>query len=472
MRLLGVVLVLLALTLPAWAQDTTQSAPAASVPNPGAGESTPQAQPDTHPLAGAYLYTLGSAFEGHNYLQPELSIGEMGTNNATYGGNTQGNIVLTTLPEGSLALIDASRRNQFSLTYMGGAYIFDNPRYSNLNGVFQTLGISDSIQFRRATVRLTDVFSYLPEAAFGFGGIGGIGGLGGVSGLGGLGSSLFSSGGLGMLNPTLVPNQSILTTSENSINNAVLVEVDYELTPRTSVTAFGSYGTLQAGSRGTGFLNENDEMGSIGLQRALTPRDTIGVSYEYSTFRYVGLPDYFDANAINAEYGRKITSRLALQLYGGPELIQDHMGAFSENSVIASGFGSLTYATERNTFGIMGGRYASGGSGVLAGSDTETLSGSWTRQLTRKWSSSLNGGISRNSELATLGGGTSAHYDYGFGTITLTHTLGRYISLYLEYSYQRQITNAGPCTSSFCASNVARESFGAGLIFTPRPIGL
>lgn len=464
-RLLGVLLVLLAFTLPAWAQDTAQSAPAASVPNPGTGES-PQAQPDTHPLAGAYLYTLGSPFEGHNYLQPELSIGEQGTNNANYGGNTQGGFVLTTVPEGSLELVDASRRNQFSLTYMGGGYIFDNPRYSHLNGAFQTVGISDTIQFRRATVRLTDVFSYLPEAAFGFGSIGGIGGLGG------LGSSLFSSGGLGMINPTLVPNQSILTTSENSINNAALLEVDYELTPRTSVTAFGSYGTLQAGSRGTGFLNENDVMGSVGLQYALTPRDTIGVAYDYSTFHYVGLPDYFNANSINVEYGRKITSRLALQLYGGPELIQDHMGAFSQNSVLASGFGNLTYAAGRNTFAIMGGRYASGGSGVITGSDTETLSGSWTRQLTRKWSSDVNGGISRNSVLATPGGGASSHYDYGFGSITLTRLLGRYMSLYLEYSYQRQITNAGPCTSSFCAANVARESFGAGLIFTPRPIGL
>lgn len=463
MRLLGVLLVLMALALPAWAQDATQSAPAASVPNPSSGESTPQAQPDTHPLAGAYLYTLGSAFEGHNFLQPEFSIGEMGTNNANYGGNSQGSIVLTTVPEGSLELVDASRRNQFSLTYMGGGYIFDNTRFSYLNGVFQTMGISDSIQFRRATVRLSDVFSYLPQAAFGFGGVGGIGGLG---------STLFSSGGLGMLNPTLVPNQSILTSSQNSINNAALLEVEYELTPRTSITAFGSYGTLQAGSRGTGFLNENDALGSIGLQRALTPRDTIGVSYYHSAVHFVGVPDYFNANAINLDYGRKITSRLALQLYGGPELIQDHLGTFNHNSVLASGFGSLTYAAGRNTFGIMGGRYASGGSGVLSGSDEETISGTWARQLTRKWFSSLDGGVSRNSSLATQAGTPSSHYNYGFGTLTLTHRLRRNVSLYLDYTYQRQITNAAPCTTTFCAANVARESFGAGLIFTPNPIGL
>ncbi|HEV2501237.1 MAG TPA: hypothetical protein VGY31_16820 [Terriglobia bacterium] len=468
-RLLGVLLVLFLAASSAWPQDqdSGQSAPTASVPNPGAGESTPQVQPDTHPLAGAYLYTLGTAFEGHNYFQPQFSIGEDVTNNASFGTNPQGQWVWTTLPETSLSLVDASRRNQFSVNYIGGGYIFDNSRLSHLNGVFQSFGLTDSVQFRRATLSVTDVFSYLPEAAFGFGGIGGLGGIGGI------GSSLFSAGGFGQINPVLTPNQSILTTSQNSINNTALLQVDYALTPRTSVTAFGSYGTLQAGSHATGFLNENDVMGSGGLQHALTPRDTIGVSYYYSTFHYVGVPDAFNANAINFEYGRKITSRLALQLYGGPEFISDHTGTFHQNSVLTSGFGSLTYAAGRNTFGLSGGRYASGGSGVLAGSDTEMINGSWARQLTRKWFTSINGGIARNSELAVQSGAPSLHYNYGFANISLTRSLGRYVSFYLDYSFQRQLTNSGPCTtSSFCAASLSRQTIGAGFIFTPRPIGL
>ncbi|MGH9345598.1 MAG: hypothetical protein ACRD19_17760 [Terriglobia bacterium] len=463
LRLIGVFLVLFLLAPSAWPQDTTQSAPAATVSNPDASETASQVQPDTHPLAGAYLYTLGSAFEGHNYLQPRFSIGELGTNNASYGTNSQGQIVLTTLPEASLSLVDSSRRNHFSVDYVGGGYIFNNSRYSHLDGVFQSFGLTDSVRFRRVTVSLTDVFSYLPEAAFGFGGIGG---------LGGLGSSLFSSGGLGQINPTLVPNQSILTSSQSSINNAALLQIEYQLTARTSVTAVGSYGTLQAGSPVTGFINENDVLGSGGVQHALTARDSIGVSYYYSTFHYVGVPDSFSANSINFDYGRKITSRLGLQLYGGPEFINDRMGAVRQNSVLTSGFGNLTYAAGRNTFGLSGGRYASGGSGVLTGADTEMISGSWTRQLTRKWAGSLVGGVARNSSLATAAGSPSLHYDYWFSTMSLTRSLGHRVSFYLDYSYQRQLTNSGPCATSFCAADLARQTFGVGFIFTPRPIGL
>lgn len=449
--------------LPQDQSSSSQAAPAQSTSGTEAEPAPPAATPDTHPLAGAYLYTLGTAFEGHNYLQPQFSIGEMGTNNASYGRNAQSGIAWTTVPEGSLSLVDASRRNQLTLTYMGGGYIFDNSRFSYLNGAFQEAGITDSIRFRRATVTVTDIFSYLPQAAFGFGGLGG---------LGGLQSSMFSAGGFGMINPSLVPNQSILTTAQSSFNNDAILQVDYALSPRTSVTAFGSYGTLQAGSHVTGFLNENNALGSAGLQHALTARDTIGVSYYYSTFHYVGIPDSFNANSVEFEYGRKITSRLALQLYGGPEFIQDHTAGFQENSVLTSGFGNLIYSEGRNTFGISGGRYASGGSGVLAGSDTLTASGSWTRRLTRKWFTSVDGGVARNTNLATQAGVPQTHFTYGFGTISLTRTLGRYISFYLDYTYQRQLTNAAPCASSFCAANTARYSFGAGFIFTPRPIGL
>ncbi|MGH9404125.1 MAG: hypothetical protein ACRD2P_18735 [Terriglobia bacterium] len=462
LRLIGVFLLLFLFAPSAWPQDTSQSAPEASVPNPSASETTSQIQPDTHPLAGAYLYTLGSAFEGRNYLQTQFSIGEMGTNNPQYGSGSQNQVVLATLPEANFLLVDSSRRNQFSVNYLGGGYIYNNSRYTYLDSAFHSLSLADSIQFRRVTVSLTDIFSYLPAAAFGFGGIGG---------LGGLSSSLYSLGGLGQINPSLVPNQSILTNSESSYNNAALLQIEYALTSRTSVTAVGSYGTLQAGSRGTGFLNENDAMGSGGLQHTLTARDSIGVSYYYSTFHYVGIPDSFNSNSVDFDYGRKITGRLALQLYGGPEFISDRMGAVTHNQTLASGFGTLTYALGRNTFGLSGGRYASGGSGVLAGAASDTIGGNWTRRLSREWSSSLDGGISRNSALA-FSASPATHYDYGFATISLDRTLGRYASFYLNYSYQRQLTNAGPCTTSFCAADLARQMFGVGLIFTPRPIGL
>lgn len=441
------------------------STPSQSVQNP-ATTNSPTLQPDTHPLAGAYLFTLCSAFEGHNYIQPQFSIGEMGTTNAQYVSNTPNQLTLVTIPEASLALLHASRRNEISLNYLGGGYIYNN-RNTSFDTDFQSLNFSDTVQFRRLTLSFADIFSYLPNSAFGFGGIGGLGGLGSsFGGIGGLGGSL------GQINPMFVPNQSILTNSIGTYNNTALLEGEYALTARTSITATGSYGTLQSGNSKSGFLNENEVMGSGGVQHSLTAKDTVGLSYYYAAFYYVGLPQSFKSNSIDFDYGRKITGRLALQLYGGPEMITNRSGQFTSTQTTGSGFGNLTTSAGRNEFGLSGGRYATGGSGILAGSMTEMIGGSWSRQLTRKWSFSLNSGFSRNATLAAQA--TPAfHYDYWYSEASLNRTLGRTVSFYLNYTYYRQLTNAGTCTSSaVCAANLSQELFGFGFIFSPRPIGL
>ncbi|MGH9398245.1 MAG: hypothetical protein ACRD18_15510 [Terriglobia bacterium] len=474
LRWTGMLLFLSILVPAIWAQDssqTGQSAPAGTpsqtVANPASAQSNSgsQIQPDTHPLAGAYLFTLGSLAEGHNYLQPEFSIGEMAATNPGYVPNAKQQLTTATVPEGSLLLVSNSRRNSFSAGYLGGGYIYNNA--PGLSAAFQSASVSDGIQFRRMSLGISDSFSYLPESAFGFGSFGGLGGLGSGS----FGSFGSFGGGLGQINPSYMPSQSILTGQVGSYTNTALVQAQYALSARTSLTAVGSYGIFQARQHQSGFLSGNMIGGSASIGRALTPRDTIGVSYQYGTFHYSGLAESFNSNSVNFNYGRKITGRLALQLSGGPEFIHTRIGSLNHAETLASAFGDLTYARGRNRFGVSGGRYASTGSGILAGADTEEVTGSWSRQLARKLSSQVSAGLARNSALV---GGPSAgsHYEYWYGGASLNWALGRYISLYANYDYQRQVTNAGPCTTAVCAGNIARQLFGIGFIFTPRPIGL
>lgn len=459
-------------------QPAAAGAPSQAVNNPARSQSNsgPPLQPDTHPLGGAYLFTLGSLEEGHNYLQPAISIGEMATTNAGYLSNVKQEITTATVPEGSLTLVSQSRRNDFSLGYLGGGFIYNNE--PGLSGTFQSASVSDQIQFRRLILGFSDSFSYLPQSAFGFGGFGGLGG--------GLGLTLGS--GLSGINPSFMPGQSILTNETGAINNTSLVQAQYFLSARTSVTAVGSYGLFQARQSHTGFLSGNMIAGSGAIQHALTARDDIGFSYQFGTFRYSGLADGFKSNSVDVNYGRKITGRLALQISGGPEFIQNHIGSFHSSQVIASGFGDLTYVRGRNTFALSGGRYASSGSGVLAGADTEVGSGSWSRRLTQRVSASFAVGIARNTALLgpsalnslnslnSLNGASvapaRAHYEYWYTGGDLNWALTRYVSIYATYNYQRQVTNAGACTVSACAGNLARQVFGVGFIFTPRPIGL
>lgn len=471
LRWAGVLLLVLIFVPVVWAQDSSQGGqtapagtPSQTVPNPASAQSNSGSpmQPDTHPLAGAYLFTLGSLAEGHNYVQPAFSIGEMAATNPGYVSNGKQQLTTATVPEASLALVSRSRRNSVSLDYLGGGYIYNNA--PGLSSTFQSASIADDMQFRRLTLGVSDMFSYLPESAFGFGSFGGLGGLG-SSTLGSFGS------GLGGVNPSYMPGQSILTSPVGSFTNTALIQAQYALSARTSVTAVGSYGVFQAKQRQSGFLSGNMIDGSASIQHALTARDSVGVSYRYGTFHYTGVDESFDSNSVDFNYGRKITGRLALQLSGGPEFIRSRLGNASRNETLASGFGDLTYALGRNSFGVSGGRFASSGSGVLAGADTEEVAGSWSRRLTRKLSSSVSLGLSHNAGLVS--GPSADHYEYLYSGASLTWAFSRYVSLYVNYDYQRQITNAGPCTTNaVCAGNLARQIIAVGFIFKPRPWGL
>lgn len=435
--------------------QTSGSASQATVSNPQS-PAPEQMAPDTHSLAGAFLYTLGSVPEGHNYLQSAFSIGEMGVTNAGYITNGKQSFTTATVPEASFDLVSKSRRNAFSAGYLGGGYIFNND--PGLSSSFHSAYASDQILFKRLTLVFTDSFSYLPQSAFGFGSFGGLGGIGSFG------------GGLAGINPTFMPNQSILTSQTGSYNNTALVQAQYALSARTAVTVVGSYGIMHAAHRRTGFLSGNMAGGSASVEHSLTPRDTVGVSYQYNNFRYSGLSAAFNSNAINFNYGRKITGRLALQLAGGPEMIRSRFAGVNYTETVAAGFGHLGYARGRDQFGVSGGRFSSIGSGVLAGAVTEEVDGTWTRQVTRRLSSSVDSGVARNSAL--VGATNPYHYTYWFGGASLDWRLSRYVGLYVSYQYQRQVTNAGLCTTEVCAGALARQFVGVGLTFTPRPFGL
>ncbi|MGH9358385.1 MAG: hypothetical protein ACRD1O_04335, partial [Terriglobia bacterium] len=307
------------------------------------------------------------------------------------------------------------------------------------------------------------------------GAFGGLGALGGVGAFGGLGGGLQGGlgGGGGLINPMYTPNQSILTNQFGSYNNTTIGEAAYRMTARTSVTVGGSYGTLQSGSKSAGFLSGNNAMGFAGIQHELTARDSLGVTYNYGTFHYVGQAESFQTQMLSLAYGRKITGTLALQLYGGPELLNYRTGpSGSFTRLGASGTGALTYLRDRNTLGLFVSHYSTGGSGVFAGADTTTVSGSWSRQLTRRWTGTVYGGYARNSQIVASGTPSAGRYSSWFANASASRNIGHYVSFHLDYEYQRQASNSGPCTTAFCAGSLTSQIFGVGFTFSPRPIGL
>jgi hypothetical protein len=450
---------------PAKAQDATQTSSSAPSQSVGGGDqessSAPQEQPDTQPLVGAYLSKVGSTPELHSYLQPTFTIGELLETSPYDIPGSHNQVYPVTMPMAGVDLKVLHQSNEFSLNYQGGGFIYDNGAAPSTT--FHMANVMDSIQFSRATLTFEDVFSYMPEAGFGMPGLGMFGGFGG-GGFAGAGAAV---------NPAYTPNESILTGNYGAFNNTALVQGVYELTARTSISAMGGYGLLQFGKGSEGFTDGNTYNGLIGLNHEISERNTIGISYLYSSFDYVGSPVSFNSQAADFTFGRKITGRLALQLYAGPELITYKSSTLPTiQSVYLSGTASLSYSLGRDSFSLYGGRFASGGGGVIAGAETTMASGGWRRELTRTWDSDIMAGYSRNSGL--LGGvasKTGLEYGYWFGDFTLNHNIGRYVKFYAGYEFQRQ-TTSGICTSAACGLPLSNQVLGIGFSYTPRPIAL
>ena len=108
----------------------------------------------------------------------------------------------------------------------GGAF---DPQNSSLNTMYHQFEAAETLQFRRWSLRFDDLFSYLPSSSFGFQ-------------MFGITQPNLSTNGL--LNPSIPPSQSILTTQEMRLSNVILTQVQIEASERTAFTFTAGYGLL------------------------------------------------------------------------------------------------------------------------------------------------------------------------------------------------------------------------------------
>ena len=118
-----------------------------------------------------------------------------------------------------------------------------------------------------------------------------------------------------------------------------------QVSPRGSITLIGSYGLLRFTDPGN--IDNDDEIGSIGYNYAVTKKDTVGVLYRFTAYHFTGLSQAIGDHAFNLAYGRKITGRLGLALFAGPEIVTFRVpiGTKTEQTNLSVG-ASLTYGFE------------------------------------------------------------------------------------------------------------------------------
>ena len=423
--------------------------------------------PDTRPLAGAQELGLGMPRTEHSFWQPSVNVSSTFDSNAL-GATGSGTWVAETSLAGGVDLHRESENTDLSLTYFGGAIFSSNSAIGN--SVTQELAVGDRFTFRRWTLSLFEQLTYIPEAGFGYSGLGGVPGLG---------------GGLGLENG-FVPDQSILTAWGQRLSNSSIAQVNFSLTPRSSLTFVGGYSLLHFFDND--LLDYHDVMFQAGYNYQMDRQDTLALQYSFSALRYSGFNQLINDHRVNVAYGRRVTGRLAFQFAAGPEIafFQIPLSGSSAGSGSAGGTTpastpgttnlywyantSLSYQVRRGTISLAYFHGVNGGSGVLAGAVGNSVTGTASRALSRSLYSSLNFGYSRNSGLTTASTPSNQTYGYWFGGGNLSHPWGRTLNLFVNYEIQYQGSNSSFCVGQACGDSFVRQLISIGLGWRDHPL--
>ncbi len=398
-------------------------------------------RPDTRPLTGVQTPSLGTPEFRHSYWVPGFQV----ATTAQSGGNN-GNWFDTTYLAGNLSLSEAWAHSHLALNYSGGGYFSTEGNQGN--GAYQQLGLVQSFHWSRWQLDFFDEFAYLPTSQFGFGGLSNIG-------TPGIGGSL--SPGAPGLGGNFVPDQTVLASNGPRYSNSFATQANFLTSPRGSITLVGSYGILRFSNPGN--IDNDDIVGSIGYNYAISRKDTIGVLYRFTGYHFSGLPQAIGDHVFNAAYSRKVTGRLAISLFGGPEITNFRIPIGTKTDNLGVSFGaSALYGLQRGGVTLSYTHGTTGGSGVVAGATGDDLTASATRQLTRQWNARGNFGYGRTHGFTRNTISASSFNSFYFGA-GLDHPLGRNALLSFGYTgyvvHESDVACGGVCSSTFTQHQIA-----------------
>jgi hypothetical protein len=412
--------------------------------------------PDDRPLTGVQVTSLGTQEMRHSYWVPGFQYANLiRSESFSQPGGTNWNS--TSYLTGNVSLFDSWGHAQLSMNYSGGGGFSTGTTQSR--NYFHQFGMTQSFSWRRWQLQFIDEFSYLPETQFGFGGATNLS-------LPGVGGSIGPP--VPALQNSFVPNQSIFLSTGPRYTNSFVTQAVYALSRRTSITAAGSYGLIRFVD--TGNINSDDVIANLGFNYALTRKDTLGVLYRFTGFQYSGDPQRINDHVVNIAYGRKVTGRVALQLFGGPDITTFKIPiANATKRVSASAGAILTYASARSGLSLTYNHSVSNGSGVLVGSITDQISSSLNRGLGRVWRGSINFGYAKNRSVAQNQMQNSPSYDSFFAGGGLERPLGRDATFSLGYTAYIQGTTLTVCTPGACSTTSTQHQISLGFTWHTRP---
>jgi hypothetical protein len=441
-------------------QPAYQTMPGSQPDEPNATDVNGQPlSPDTRSLAGVQTVSLGVPALERSYWQPSVNVTAAGDSDPLFQPSTTSWSEWTTLLAG-LILREDRGRSQFALDYVGGGEVSNDPALGN--AVVQEMQVGERIVAgRRISVELLDQADYIPETSFGYGELSNL--------------TLPENGTLG-LQPSLVPNETILSPRGQRLINSSLAEVDIMLSPRAIFTLAGGYALLHYYNQDT--LNFNNVIGQAGVSVAMSPHDAVALVYRYDSYRFPNQDVTLLGHVGEVFYGRRVTGKLAFQVGAGAEWAIYRLPSVLPsattwpNRVYWIADASLSYELERTILKVDYSHGISGGSGVETGTIADTVTGGISSQMTRTFHGDLSIGYARNEQpglLQQLTGTTYPTFDYTFGTAGLEHPLGRNMTWSLGYLVQYQRMSQTYCVLSACGTSILRQQASLGFNFHTRP---
>ena len=378
------------------------------------------------------------------------------------GASGNSNVHGVTRALGSLSLQRLWRRYDVAADYLGGVGYYSN-RAAGIASL-QLLDVDQHVSWSRGQFAIRDSFSYLPEGNFGAGSFGGTGALSSIGGLvGGL-------AGLGILGP----GQFATFGEQPRITNISIADVTQFLTPRSSVSAVGSYGFVHFTDDTFGLINSHQFAAQGSYDYQLNRKDQIALLYAYQTFRYPSLVGSdFNTNLVNVLFGRRISGRMEFIAGGGPQVthIQNPLLG-STDRITFSGRASLDYQLEESRLAFSFFRYNTNGSGFSTGATTDLVRFSGGRPLGRRWIANVDVGYTHNNLIGpSLFAGKGQSFDYVYAGGSLHRQLGREFSGFVSYQFSNIGSQGSLCIRTVtCSYTTQREVALIGVDWHPHPM--
>jgi hypothetical protein len=473
---IGILVLLAVAAAGAWAQDDASQAPAdesQKTPPPAAfgQDNPPVLVNDNPPISGLDRPSLEPNIQPRSMLLGGVELSESLDSNLGSDAFPAWHSVTRGLA--GLTLQRLWSRYQLQAAYIGGA------GYYNVagNGFQQIheLQAEQSYLWRTGQITLRDAASYLPEGSFGYGAYGGAGGF--QLGLPGMGT------GMGMLGASFGGYYGVLGSQQIGslgqvprVSNVTIADVVENLTPRSSVTAAGSYGFVHFTEGSQGLINSQQVGAQAGYNYTLGPKDQVAVMYGFQAFHFPGQlegADNLDTQLVQFLYGHRVSGRMDMVLGVGPQwtLINDPLlGTTSRLSV--SGQAMLRYRFRKAATSLSYERYNTSGSGIFAGAESDIVHGSITRPLGRRYSAQLDVGFAHNKRLQTSPLGVQAgSYNYAFAGFGLRRQFGYNWGAFLGYQWNDQIFDQSFCTPGLPCDRISvRHVVTVGVDWHFRPI--